>query len=218
MTRRAGDAIVRGMDEYGSIAALYDPIVGPALLPIHRAMAERLAPCGGPVLDLCCGTGLLAAQALRMGLAVTGVDISPHMLAVARRKRPGACYILADASALPLPDNAFACATVSFALHEKPLSTARAILAEARRAVRPGGFILVADYLPPAPGRSLLTGAAIRIVERLAGRSHHDLFHRYMDGGGAVPLLKNAGLSAGCERTFMGGWVGLYAAVPARAH
>lgn len=203
------------MDEYGSIATLYDHVVGPALLPVHRAMAQRLAPCGGSILDLCCGTGLMAAQALRLGLAVTGVDLSPHMLAVARRKRPGAHYIQADAAILPLPDSSFNGAAISFALHEKPLSAARAILAEAHRVVRPGGLILVADYLPPAPDRSLFTGAAIRLVERLAGCTHHALFRRYMDDGGAAPLLAQAGLSARCEQTFMGGWVGLYAAVPA---
>jgi ubiquinone/menaquinone biosynthesis C-methylase UbiE len=197
------------MDEYGRIASLYDPLVGRPLRPIHRAMAERLA---GTVLDLCCGTGLLAGQAMERGLAVTGVDLSPHMLAVARAKRPGAEYILADAAALPLPDNGFDGATISFALHEKPLDTARAILSEARRVVRPGGAVLVADYLPSGEGQSWFTGRAIRLVERLAGRNHHARFLEYMAAGGAVPLLNSAGLSARLTRTFMDGWVGLYAA------
>jgi ubiquinone/menaquinone biosynthesis C-methylase UbiE len=205
------------MDEYRRIASLYDPLVARPLRPIHRAMAERLARSAGTVLDLCCGTGLLSGQALDIGLAATGVDLSPHMLAVARAKRPGAKYILADASALPLPDNGFDGAAVSFALHEKPLETARAILAEARRVVRPGGPVLVADYLPPGPGQSWLTGRAIRLVERLAGRNHHARFLEYMASGGAVPLLAHAGLDASLTRTFMGGWVGLYAAEAPRA-
>ncbi|OIQ50186.1 Malonyl-[acyl-carrier protein] O-methyltransferase [Pseudodesulfovibrio hydrargyri] len=205
------------MDEYGRIARLYDPLVGRPLRPIHRAMAERLARTARTVLDLCCGTGLLAGQALERGLAVTGADLSPHMLAVARARRPGAEYILADASALPLPDDDFDGAAISFALHEKPLHTARAILAEARRVVRPGGPILIADYLPTGPGQSWLTGRAIRLVERLAGRGHHARFLEYMAGGGAVPLLAHAGLSARLERTFMDGWVGLYAAEATQA-
>jgi ubiquinone/menaquinone biosynthesis C-methylase UbiE len=200
------------MDEYGRIATLYDPLVGRPLRPIHRAMAKRLARTAGRVLDLCCGTGLLTGQFLGLGLAVTGVDLSPHMLAVARAKRPGAKYLMADASALPLPDNAFDGAAISFALHEKPLDTARAILAEASRVVRPGGLVLIADYLPPGPGQSWLTGRAIRLVERLAGRGHHARFRDYMAEGGAIPLLAGTGLSARLERTFMDGWVGLYAA------
>ncbi|MEZ7198267.1 class I SAM-dependent methyltransferase [Pseudodesulfovibrio karagichevae] len=204
------------MDEYGRIASLYDPLVGRPLRPIHRAMAERLAGTAGTVLDLCCGTGLLAGQALESGLAVTGVDLSPHMLAVARAKRPGAEYLLADASALPLPDDSFDGAAISFALHEKPFDTARAILNEARRVVRPGGPVLVADYLPSGPNQSWFTGRAIRLVERLAGRDHHARFLEYMASGGAVPLLVSAGLSAQLERTFMDGWVGLYAAEASR--
>jgi len=205
------------MDEYGRVASLYDPLVGRPLRPIHQALAERLVRTSGNVLDLCCGTGLLAKHALEGGLSVTGVDLSPHMLDVARVKRPGARYILADASALPLPDDDFDAAAVSFALHEKPLRTARAILAEARRVVRPGGPILVADYLPPGPGRPWLTGRAIRLVEWLAGRNHHAHFLEYMANGGAAPLLEQAGLSARLTRTFMGGWVGLYATEAIRA-
>jgi len=201
------------MDDYRRVAALYDPLVGPPLRSIHRAMAERLARTGSTVLDLCCGTGLLAGHALAHGLTVTGVDLSPHMLAVARATRPGADYLLADAAALPVPDHGFDGASISFALHEKKLSTARAILAEARRAVRPGGLVLVADYLPSGPGRAWLTGRAINLVERLAGRTPHARFREYMAADGAVPLLEQAGLEARLERTFMNGWVGLYVAV-----
>ena len=202
------------MDDYHRVASLYDPLVGRPLRPIHRAMAKRLALTGSTVLDLCCGTGLLTGHALNNGLAVTGVDLSPHMLAVARAKRPGADYVLADASALPVPDHAFDSASISFALHEKYLSTAHAILVEARRVVRPGGLVLVADYISPEPGRAWLTGRAITLVERLAGRIHHARFREYMAAGGAVPLLEQAGLDAQLERTFMNGWVGLYAATP----
>ena len=205
------------MDEYGRIAFLYDPLVGRPLRPIHQAMAERLAHTAGTVLDLCCGTGLLAGQALERGLNVTGADLSPHMLAVARAKRPGARYILADAGALPLPDDAFDGAAISFALHEKPQFSGRAILAEARRVVRPGGPVLVADYLPPDQDQSWLTGRASRSTMRMAGRDHHARFLEYMESGGAVPLMAHAGLSARLERTFMDGWVGLYTAEAAPA-
>ena len=197
------------MDQYRRIAPLYDPLVGPALRPVHRAMVEALRPLGpARLLDLCCGTGLLSGQAAQAGIRTLGVDLSGDMLDVARRRRPEAEYLLADATALPLPDQAFDAAVISFALHEKPETTARSILAEARRVVRRGGRILVADY--KTPGRGLLAGAAIRIVERLAGREHHDCFRRYMEAGGAVSLLSGAGLTGRCVQSFLSGWVGLY--------
>lgn len=202
------------MDEYGRIARLYDPLVGPALLPIHRAMAGLAGAPGSSLLDLCCGTGTLAGLGARLGLTVTGVDLSPHMLAVARAKRPGPAYLLADASALPLPDNRFDAVAVSFALHEKPFATAAAILAEARRVVRDGGRILVADYRSSGPDRGWLTGRVVRLVERLAGENHHACFRRYMEAGGADALFAHAGLSGRLEHTFLHGWAGLYTARP----
>lgn len=202
------------MQAYDRIARLYDPLVGPALRPIHRAMVAALTPHHPLILlDLCCGTGLLAGLAARSGIATLGVDISPDMLSVARSKQPGAGYIRADASALPLPDNGFDAATISFALHEKSGPTARAILAEARRVVRKGGQILVADYQWPAPGRGFFAGRAINLIERLAGQEHHACFRQYMDNGGALPLLSRAGLTGKRVQSFMSGWVGLYSVV-----
>jgi ubiquinone/menaquinone biosynthesis C-methylase UbiE len=199
------------MDEYGCIARLYDPLVGPALRPIHQAMAGLAGAPGSALLDLCCGTGLLAGIGTQLGLDVTGVDLSPHMLAVAEAKRPGPAYLLADAAALPLPDNRFDAVAVSFALHEKPLHIAAAILGEARRVLKDDGRILVADYLASGPGRGWFTGRAIHLVERLAGQDHHACFRQYLAAGGAEPLFARAGLSGRMERTFLHGWVGLYA-------
>ncbi len=52
-------------------------------LPLYLEMADQ-SP--GPVLELACGTGRLLLPLARQGTIVTGLDISPHMLAVARRK------------------------------------------------------------------------------------------------------------------------------------
>jgi SAM-dependent methyltransferase len=58
------------------------------------AFYERLArETGGPVLELACGTGRIALPLAERGIAITGVDLSDGMLAVARRK----------AAALPAP-------------------------------------------------------------------------------------------------------------------
>jgi SAM-dependent methyltransferase len=65
---------------------------------------ERLGPSGPPsgvagprsVLDAGCGTGRVAVELARRGLDVTGVDVDPSMLDVARSKAPGVPWILAD--------------------------------------------------------------------------------------------------------------------------
>ena len=199
------------MDEYARFAALYDPLVGPFLRPIHRAMIAAMESrrCH-KIIDLCCGTGLLTGMAADAGYPPVGVDLSPTMLRVARRNHPGATFIDCDASALFFPDNEFDAATICFALHEKPADTARAILAEAVRVTRPGGLTLGADYRLPIPRQSRLTGLAIALVERLAGKAHFTHYRRYMDAGGSESFLAHAGFLGLPAMTFMHGWAALF--------
>lgn len=199
------------MDEYARFASLYDPIVGPFLRPIHRGMLAALSSRQSrKVIDICCGTGLMTGLASDAGLTPVGVDLSPAMLAVARRKHPHATFIDSDAASLFFADDAFDAATISFALHEKPEPIALAILGEAQRVVRPGGLILVADYRLPLPMQARLTGWSIGMVEWLAGREHYAHYRRFMDSGGIEFLLGQAGLVGLPAMTFMSGWAGLF--------
>jgi SAM-dependent methyltransferase len=54
--------------------------------PDLRYYLDLAGAIGGPGLDLACGTGFLTIPFARVGLAMTGVDRSPAMLALARRK------------------------------------------------------------------------------------------------------------------------------------
>ncbi|WP_285907120.1 class I SAM-dependent methyltransferase [Pseudodesulfovibrio pelocollis] len=200
-------------DEYARIAPVYDAVVGPFLRPVHAAVAAALrsGPLrpGDAVVDLCCGTGALADMVARARLNVVGVDNSPAMLDRARARGGGARYLLADASATGLESGRFAGCAISFALHEKPPETGLAILAEARRLVRPGGLVVVADY-SVAQG-TWLAGVAIALAERLAGSEHHACFRRFMAGGGCPSFLARSGLDAGEPLAFfLGGRVGVY--------
>ena len=65
-----------------------------AARPLDRAMlagfAELVRTAGaGPVADIGCGTGRVTAHLNDLGLSVFGVDLSPQMVAVARRSHPG---------------------------------------------------------------------------------------------------------------------------------
>lgn len=199
------------MDEYGGLARLYDPLVGPFLRPVHASMLDALPSKPGATLDLCCGTGQFAGAARRRRVPVTGIDLSPAMLTVARTRHPRIPFIRANAACLPLAANHFDNATISFALHEKSRRTALDIMKEAVRVVRPGGCVVVADYRTPAHPRSRITGWGIRAVERMAGREHHAHFRAYMEAGGTEALLAEAGLEAHRTATRMGGWCGVFA-------
>lgn len=71
----------------------------PALLKALRGAGLR----GGLVVDLGCGSGLLAGRLLRGGYSVLGVDQSPAMLAIARRNAPGAEFRTGSFTTAPLP-------------------------------------------------------------------------------------------------------------------
>jgi SAM-dependent methyltransferase len=131
------------------------------------ADAARLEP-GQNVLDVACGTGVLARRVLdRVGPsgAVTGLDRNEGMLAVARRKAPAIAWRSGRAESLPFDEGAFDAVVSQFGLmffddQEKALG-------EMWRVLRPGGHLAVAVWasLDRSPGYEALTG----LIERLFG-------------------------------------------------
>jgi ubiquinone/menaquinone biosynthesis C-methylase UbiE len=72
---------------YDAWADVYDSVYSYVRDDIPFYVAEALA-AGGPVLELGCGTGRVTIPIAAAGVDITGVDSSPAMLAVARRKVP----------------------------------------------------------------------------------------------------------------------------------
>lgn len=116
----------------------------------------RLMPAalhGKAVLDVGCGSGRYMLHALRRGAArVTGVDLSPHMLAragtelAAQHADAPVALVQGSLVALPLPDaqaDLTVCGLVVGHLDDLELS-----LAELRRVTRPGGTLLCSDVHP----------------------------------------------------------------------
>lgn len=183
-------------DEYKHLAPYYDTLVEPILLKVRRAVC-RLAIEEGfrDVLDVCCGTGRQAVMLAALGLRVSGVDLSPAMLDVALKKSPGSVkYYLGDASRLYFRDSSFDGAIVSFALHEKPPETRHAMLKEMQRILRPGGKIIIVDYLSPDAVVSRMAHLMVNLVERMAGESHHGFYQIYMGTGGLQGFIAREGL------------------------
>lgn len=199
------------MDEYINHAKLYDFAVGPFLQSTHKDIIDILLENGSlSVLDLCSGTGLFAGKAEKDGLNVTGVDLSPSMLGVARRKHPLMDFLEQDASSLTAKNGCYDAVTISFALHEKSRIIAFAIIKEALRVLRNGGLLIVADYRYPVERKNFLTGYGIRLVEYIAGKEHYFHYKEYMKYGGSEAFLLEAGLSTTCRNTHMNGWSGVF--------
>ena len=110
-----------------------------------RAVARMLPDLigGDRLLDVGCGTGHWSAFFSEHGFVVTGVDISPEMIGVARGKRvANASFAVADAHALPFEDGQFDVAAAMTTLEF--VRDAEEVVGEMGRCTRrPGGVILV---------------------------------------------------------------------------
>ncbi len=195
--RRHGSDGAEAPPLFDAGAEHYDPVVGWGFFgqgDSYRkwALERHGLAAGMELLDVACGTGLVAVAAagiLGSAAPITCLDPSPGMLDVARRKLD-ATFIQAGAEEIPLPDNSFDFLTVGYALrHFGDLERA---FAEFLRVLRPGGKVLLLEATKPS-GRvgaflfRLYFGRVYPRLTRLFTRSRDaELMMRYfwetMDG------------------------------------
>ncbi len=122
----------------------------------HMSHLDALLASVGPVAglaiaDIGCGEGALDRALAERGAAVTGFD--PFMPPAPRATLGAGSWQLerAPADALPAPDAAFDLVLFVFSLHHVPRAKLAGALAEARRVLRPGGRLYVAEPLAQGP-------------------------------------------------------------------
>jgi ubiquinone/menaquinone biosynthesis C-methylase UbiE len=103
-------------------------------------------PAGARLVDVGCGPGLVAAYLAEQGRSVFGLDITPAMLRVARRRNPQLMLVCGSVLALPLPAAAVDGIVAWYAVHNLPLPVLRTALAELRRVLSDGGLLVVATH------------------------------------------------------------------------
>ena len=159
VAERDAAALTRVVDARASRSRSFFETVGPewdALRKIFNDDALRaravahLAPVGWTVADIGTGTGILAGELARLGLRVVAIDHSPRMLDAARAKLQeagirGVELREGEASALPLADGEVDAAFAHMVLHYLP--SPPDALREMARVVRPGGVVVVVDFV-----------------------------------------------------------------------
>jgi len=161
---------------------------------------------GQTVLEVACGTGVVARQAAQIVEErgkVVGIDLNPAMLAVARRLRPDIEWREADVAALPFPDEAFDVVLCQSALMFFP--DVPKALREMRRVATPDGIIAVQVWgsLSSQPGY----GPFVDVAARHAGPEAVNLLGTYWALGDLdrlAALFDAAGLVIAETRTHMG--------------
>jgi SAM-dependent methyltransferase len=141
------------------LARLYDAFPFSDDVPLYTKLAEAATREGGRVLEVACGSGRVLVALARAGYRITGVDISPHMLALAREKLAAAGPDVAERARLVQADMrsfelgeqfdmAFiAVKSFSYLVSRKDQQRA---LANIATHLRPGG-LFVLDLMNPAP-------------------------------------------------------------------
>ena len=205
-------AAVQGM--FDRIASRYDLVNTVLSGGTDRAWRRAAAAAtgvglGGSALDVACGTGALTRELSRRAGArgrVVGLDFSAGMLDRARqREHPNLTWVQGDALALPFGDAEFDATTIAFGLRN--LADPRLGLEEMARVVRPGGRMVVLEFLRPPAG---LVGRAYRVYLRrvlpfLGGRVSGDVAaYRYLSQTVDSYLAPEEML----ELTRAAGWVG----------
>jgi SAM-dependent methyltransferase len=151
-------------------AEAYERLMVPALFAPWAPRvcgAARLAP-GNKVLDIACGTGVLAREALRRvgGLGrVSGLDPNWGMLEVARRLSPKVEWHQGVAESLPFPDNSLDNVVSQFGLMF--FADRQTSLQEVVRVLEPGGHFAIAVW--DSLHRNPAYASEVSIVRSIAG-------------------------------------------------
>jgi SAM-dependent methyltransferase len=141
-TRANYDQIARAYADQG----LDDIAAKPFDRDILAEFARRVGP-GRAVLDLGCGPGRVTRFLRDQGLDVTGVDLSPEMIATARGLNPDLPFAIASMAALPYPGGSIAGLVAMYSIIHLPRASQSAVFRELRRVLTPGGWILLAYHL-----------------------------------------------------------------------
>ena len=221
---------VRGV--FDSVAGNYDLMNDLMSAGTHRLWKRftlalaNLRP-GQRALDVAGGSGDLAAGMARQvgsrGLVVLS-DINAAMLARGRDRLidegfvDSVAYVQADAERLPFPDSTFDCITIGFGLRN--VTDKNAALASMRRALKPGGQLLVLEFSRPAPALKPLYEAYSFRVLPLLGRwvADDEASYRYLaesirmhpDQETLLRMLQEAGLEGCRYHNLSGGIVAVH--------
>lgn len=127
-----------------------------AARPLDRAtlaaFAEMVRADGaGPVLEVGSGPGDVTAFLHERGLDVSGVELSPGMLAVARRAHPGLRFDEGSMTALDVPDGALSGLVAWYSIIHVPPERLAPVFAEFHRVLAPGGHLLLGFQVGDEP-------------------------------------------------------------------
>ncbi|MGW0482701.1 class I SAM-dependent DNA methyltransferase [Nonomuraea sp. NPDC003214] len=174
-------------DAYDAVADIYADFVRDSLdrQPLDRAIiaafAELVRAAGPrPVVEAGCGPGYVTAHLRDLGLDASGLDLSPALIRIARRDNPGLRFEVASMGAIDVADGELGGLLSWYSLIHTPPAELPPYLAEFRRVVAPGGYLLLgffeSDGGPVSQFDHKVTPAYRWPIDELAGLARKEGF------------------------------------------
>jgi SAM-dependent methyltransferase len=160
--------------------------------PLDRALLDgfaELCRAGGPVYDLGCGPGHVTRYLAERGVDARGLDLSPEMVRIARARHPLLAFEIGSMTALDAPGGSWAGAVALYSIIHLTPDERRLAFREISRALRPGGWLLVAFHVSAADHP---TGSSVHL-DTWFGASV-DLTAHFLEPGDILGELRDAGL------------------------
>ena len=179
-------------EPWGRRARDWAELAEPSNQPLFAAVLRRLGLRDGTrLLDVGCGSGYAARMAAALGAEVTGLDITPELLAIARERVPAGDFRLGDMAALPFVDESFD-AVVGFNAFQFADDPGAAV-AEGRRVLRADGLLAATTFAEPERNQSTALHLALGPLRETAPGPAH-LPYGLSSPGGLERLVSQAGL------------------------
>jgi ubiquinone/menaquinone biosynthesis C-methylase UbiE len=172
---------------------LFTVVMGNANEVFRERVLDRTAPRNGErLLDAGCGTGMTVLRIAERfpECAVHGVDISPNMIAVARRhaaqKGLMAEFRVGSITALPYPDAAFDVVITNIMFHHLDLAEKRRAVREVARVLKDGGRYVSAEFGP----------RAANALQRRMAKGEYTLYPEHLTEAGLAIVHEDVGAFA----------------------
>ncbi|HEV8240598.1 MAG TPA: class I SAM-dependent methyltransferase [Thermoanaerobaculia bacterium] len=172
--RQAWDQHWRSLDGSAVFGRLASWVRRAVLRPAVRHYTDRWLAAEGVLVEAGCGTGEASAVVRRGKRRLVGLDFSLPVLLSGRGLPPYHFRVAADLRALPFADGAVAGFWNLGVLEHFPPADGLAVLAELRRALRPGGRAVL--FWPPSFGLSRCVLAPVEALRSVATRRRFRFF------------------------------------------
>ncbi|WP_104172892.1 class I SAM-dependent methyltransferase [Arthrobacter sp. Y81] len=154
----ADDRLANVRSAYDTVAESYARLLPDATFetPADRGMIEAFAGYvkegnAGPVLDAGCGAGRMTGLLSRLGVDVSGIDVSAGMVEVARRTYPGLRFEVAELRNLPSPDMHLGGVFAWYSIIHLAPGDLPGVFTEFFRVLTPGGYAMISFQVGDGP-------------------------------------------------------------------